>query len=232
MSILPQSKSEKITELSKQVITIYGRAKVGKSTLCSQFDKPIFLATEPGLNHLEVFKVNCNTWEKFLTACQEIGQGKHGFATCVIDTVDKLVVLCTNYVCAENGISYPAELPHGKGWALITSELNRVLTKLSMLPYGLIMVSHSSQEEIETKTRKYTRWTISVSGKNKNLFLNMSDLILFIDSDIGKDGEETRIIRTKPSRSWEAGDRSGLLPAELPLDYKELAKYFTKEVKK
>jgi len=232
MSLLPQEKSKKVLGLEKQTTLIYGRAKIGKSTLCSQFPKPIFLATEAGLNHLEVFKTNCNSWETFLAACKEIAGGKHDFQTVIIDTIDNLVVYCSAAVCAENGINHPSELAHGKGWHLVTSELNRVIMKLASMPYGLVMVSHSVKEEIETKTRKYNRWTISISGKNKNIFLNMSDLILFVDSEIAQDGEERRVIKTKPSMNWEAGDRTGLLPEVLPLDYKELIKYFkTKEEK-
>ena len=228
---LPITKSEKILDLNKQVILIYGRAKIGKSTLCSMFPKPIFLATESGLNYLEVFKVNCNNWETFLNACKELSEGKHEFETIVIDTIDNLVLYCSEYVCRENGVNHPSEMPHGKGWHLVTSELRRVLTKLASMPQGLVMVSHSMQEEIETKTKKYNRWTISISGKNKNIFLNMVDMILFIDSKIETDGEERRIIRTKPSMNWESGDRSGLLPAELPLDYNALANCFKKGVK-
>lgn len=226
MTILPLQKSGKVTALEMQTILIYGRAKVGKSTLAAKFPSPVFLATEAGLNHLEVFKVNCNSWEKFLEACAELGTGDHKFKTIVIDTIDNLVIYCSEWVCKEHGIHHPSELGHGRGWHLITSELNRVLLKLSSLPYGLVMISHSIQEEIETKIRKYNRWTIAVSGKNKNIFLNMSDMILFIDSEVSKDGEETRLIRTKPSMNFDAGDRSGLLPDVLPLDYKEFSKCF------
>ena len=224
--MLPVEKSKRIIELSQQVILIYGRAKIGKSTLCSKFDSPLFIATEPGLNHLEVFKVNVNKWEKFLEACKDIADGKHKFKTIIIDTVDELITFCSDWVCRENGIHHPSELPHGKGWHLVTSELRRALVKLASLPYGLVLVSHSELVEVETKTRKYTRYTIPVGGKNKNIILNMVDIILFIDSEIPKDGEERRLIRTKPSMFYEAGDRSNLLPDIMPLDYKELAKHF------
>ena len=223
---LPVEKSSRIVELSKQVILVYGRAKIGKSTLCSQFDMPLFLATEPGLNHLEVYKVIVNSWSKFLEACKDIAEGKHKYKTIVIDTIENLIIYCSEYVCAEHNISHPSELPHGKGWHMVTSELNRALVKLSALPYGLVMVSHSVLEEIETKTKKYNRYTIAVSGKNRNIFLNMADIILFIDSQMSKDGEEVRIIRTRPSMYWEAGDRSNKLPETLPLDYQKLASYF------
>lgn len=229
MAILPVERSGKVTELAKQTILIYGRAKIGKSTLCSKFDKPLFLATEAGLNHLDVYKLNITSWEIFLDACKEIAVGKHDYKSIVIDTIDNLVVYCSDYICRENGINHPSELPHGKGWHLVTSELNRVLIKLASLPYGLVLVSHCDIEEIETKTKKYNRFTISIGGKNKHIFLNMCDLILFVDSAVGKDGEEVRIIRTKPSINWEAGDRTGLLPEVLPLSYEELAKYFTKK---
>ena len=224
--MLPVERSKRITDLSQQVILIYGRAKIGKSTLCSQFEEPLFLATEPGLNHLEVFKVNINSWEKFLEACSDLAGGKHKFKTIIIDTIDNLVVFCQDYVCKKNGINHPSELPHGKGWSMVTSELRRALVKIAQLPYGLVMVSHSELVEVETKTRKYTRYTIPIGGKNRGIILNMPDIILFIDSEVAKDGTERRLIRTKPSMFYEAGDRSELLPEVLPLDYKELAKHF------
>jgi len=226
---LPIEKSKVISDLEKQVVLLYGRAKIGKSTLCSKFDSPLFLATEPGLNQLEVFKININTWEKFLEACKEVAEGKHSFKTIVIDTIDNLVIFCADYICRMHNINHPADLPHGKGWNFVTAELTRAMSKLSMLPYGLILVSHCDMEEIETKTKKYNRFTISISGKNRGVFLNMADLILFIDSEMDKDGNERRLIRTKPSLYWEAGDRAGKLPETLRLSFDDLAKCFKQE---
>jgi hypothetical protein len=223
---LPMEKSKKIVSIDKQIFLIYGRAKIGKSSLCSQFPNPIFFATEAGLNHLEVYQIVINSWEKFLEACAEIAKGNHEFKTIIIDTCDNLVNYCTEYICKQEKINHPADLPMGKGWFLVTQELVLKLTKLSSLPYGLVFVSHCNLETIETKIAKYNRYTVSIAGAgNRNVFLNMADIILFIDSVI-ESGKERRIIKTKPSRDYEAGDRSGLLPEELPLDYKELAKYF------
>jgi len=224
--MLPIEKSGIERRIQKQNILIYGRAKIGKSTLASQFPNPLFLATEPGLNHLSVFKVNINSWEKFLEACKDITDGKHKFETIIIDTCDNLVVYCSDYICRNNGIKHPSELAHGRGWNLITTELTRTITKLAGLPYGLVMISHSDLIEVETRTKKFHRYTISIGGKNRNLFLNMTDLILFIDSEVSKDGNEKRFIRTKPSMYWEAGDRSNVLPEIIKLDYSELNKYF------
>jgi hypothetical protein len=57
--------------------------------------------------------------------------------------------------------------------------------------------------------------------------LNLPDLILFIDSEIDRDGVEKRIIRTKPSKFWEGGDRTALgIPETIPLDFKKFSEYF------
>lgn len=228
---LPTEKTNRVSELEKQNILIYGRAKIGKSTLCNQFPSPLFLDTENGLHHLDAFRVDCSTWEKFLTACADISKSNHNFKTIIIDTIDNMVLYASDFICRENGVNYVGDLPHGRGWALVTAEINRVISKLICMPYGLIMVSHSVQEEIETKTKKFTRETISVTGKVRNIFLNLSDIVLFIDSDIDKNGIEQRVIRTKPSIYYEAGDRSQKLPETLPLDFKVLSSYFATNTK-
>ena len=59
-------RSQKRQQLKDQIILLYGKAKIGKSTIASQFPDPVFIETEPGLNHLEVNKIPCYTWESFL----------------------------------------------------------------------------------------------------------------------------------------------------------------------
>lgn len=221
---LPTIKSSKETSLNKQIMLVYGRPKIGKSTFCSYFDNTLFIATEPGLNHLEVFRVNVNSWNSFLDCCSEIAGGKHEFKTIVVDTIDNLVAYCSDYVCKENKVEHPSDLPNGKGWTMITSELNRALSKLYSLGYGVVLVGHVKQQEIETKTKKYNRWTVDIGGKNQAVVLARMDIILFMDSEM-KDGVETGVIRTKPSLYWESGDKSKLLPENIyyPLDNPKIA---------
>jgi len=53
----------------------------------------------------------------------------------------------------------------------------------------------------------------------------MVDMVLYCDleTSVGDGGEQRmrRVIRTKPSRDYEAGDRTGRLPETLDLDYAE-----------
>jgi len=211
---LPTIKSSKNNKLEDQIMLVYGRPKIGKSTLCSNIDKALFIATEPGLNHLEVYKQNVTNWEQVCSVVGDIINQEHDFSTIIIDTVDNMVMFCSQWVCKANNIDYPGDMPHGKGWSMVTAELKRVLTALSQQPYGLIMIGHSKVEEVETKTKKYSRVELNIGGKNSNIIKDLADIILFMDSEV-IDDEEVGMVRTKPSQYWLAGDRSKLLPESI-----------------
>lgn len=221
---LPTSISEKVNDLSKQIILIYGRPKIGKSTLCSKFPDALFLATEPGLRGLNVNKVNITSWSMFLDTCAEIAKGKHKYQTIIIDTIDKLITLIRKHVADEAGVDSIGDMGHGRGYTRSREILSEYLDKLANLPYGLILVSHSIMETVETKTSKYNRWTITAGAeKDNDIVMNLMDIILFMDSKI-KGNEEIGVVHTKPSMNYDAGDKSMLLPndIEFPPDKPEV----------
>lgn len=231
MSIsLPTEASKPVTELGKQTILLYGSPKLGKSSFASKAPGSLFLECEPGLNHLEVYKVPTYSWEAFLEACKLVAKGDHNFKTIVIDTVDNAFKMCSDYVCAKHGIEYEGDMGHGKGWALVKNEWHRVLTRLASLPYGLILISHAVDKTIETRTGEYTKTQPSLPDRARNVVLGLVDIILYGDSTAKKDaaGNVTieRVVRTKPHPTYEAGDRTGRLPELLPLDYEQFVKAF------
>ncbi len=231
MSIsLPTEASKPVTELGKQTILLYGSPKLGKSSFASKAPGSLFFECEPGLNHLEVFKVPTYSWEAFLEACKLVAKGDHNFKTIVIDTVDNAFKMCSDYVCAKHGIEYEGDMGHGKGWALVKNEWHRVLTRLASLPYGLILISHAVDKTIETRTGEYTKTQPSLPDRARNVVLGLVDIILYGDSIAKKDaaGNVTieRVVRSKPHPTYEAGDRTGRLPELLPLDYEQFVKAF------
>ena len=228
--MLPTEKTPPKQDLADQNLLIYGSSKIGKSTWCSQAEGAVFLATEAGLNNLEVFQVPITRWEEFLLACREIAEGKHPFRTVVIDTVDNAYRMCADYICAKFKIDHESDLGFGKGYALINNEFHRVLTKVSLLPYGLFLVSHSQEREIETRTGKHTRIVPTLPDKVRKVVLGMVDLILYCDLEMtaGPDGSVAgrRVMRTKPHVNYEAGDRTGRLPEVIDLDFGKFVEAF------
>ena len=220
---LPKSKTARRCRLQDLSVLIYGPSKVGKSTLCSQADKVLFLSTEPGLNALEVFQIAITSWEEFLEACALIAKGDHGFELIVIDTLDNLHKLAADYVRRKLDVEHEADAGYGKGFGLINDELHRVLHRLAFLPYGLILISHSEEREIETRTGKVAKTVPSLPDKARRIVLALVDIILFADlENVAGQDEPRRVLRTKPSSRYEAGDRTGLLPPTLDMDFAAL----------
>jgi len=228
--MLPTKKIPPKETLSDLTVLIYGPSKIGKSTWCSHADNALFLATEPGLNSLDVYQVPIRNWEELLAACADIAEGKHSFKTVIIDTIDNAYRFCSDYICAKFKIEHESDLGYGKGWALINNEFMRVLTKLAFLPYGLYLVSHSQEKEIETKTGKYLRTIPTLPDKARKIVLGMADLILFCDLQVSTDesGKSAyrRVMRTKPNLYYEAGDRTGRLPETIDMNFQVFLETF------
>jgi hypothetical protein len=230
--MLPTQKTPPKPNLNDLTLLVHGPHKYGKTTWCAQADGALFLATEPGLNHLEVYQQPISTWDELLAAAKEIAEGKHEFRTIVIDTIDNAYRMCGEYICRKYEVEHESDLEYGKGYALVNGEFHRVLNKLALLPYGLFLVSHSQGKEIETRTGKYTKVVPTLPDKARKLVLGLVDIILFCDLEptTGADGKPAyrRVLRTKPSIAYEAGDRTGRLPEVLDLNFAAFAAAFAR----
>jgi hypothetical protein len=221
--MLPTQKTPPKLNLHDLTVLLHGPHKYGKSTWCAQAEGALFLATEPGLNHLEVYQQPISSWDELLVAAKDIAEGKHAFRTVIIDTVDNAYRMCAEYICQRYKVEHESDLEYGKGYALVNGEFHRVLNKLALLPYGLFLVSHSQDREIETRTGKYTKVVPTLPDKARKLVLGLVDIILFCDLELttGADGKPAyrRVLRTKPSIAYEAGDRTGRLPEVIDLNF-------------
>ncbi|MHB1001443.1 MAG: ATP-binding protein [Armatimonadota bacterium] len=228
--MLPTAKTPPKPDLADLTVLVYGATKIGKSNLCSHAEGALFLSTEPGLNALEVFQVPVKCWDDLLTACGEIAEGKHPFKTVIIDTIDNAFQMCSDYVCRKHRVEHAADLSYGKGYSLITSEFQRVLNKLAFMPYGLFLISHTQETQVETRTGKYTKIVPTLPEKARKIVLGLVDMILYcdIETSVGPDSKMAvrRVIRTKPSIYYEAGDRTGRLPEVIDLDYSKFIEAF------
>jgi len=135
------------------------------------------------------------------------GRGEKDAETTVADILD--------YIDA----SYPDSAHDEK------QKKNRHVARAMFPGYGLFMISHATDKEIETRTGKYTKTVPTLPDKARKLVLGMADLILFCDLDVSKDEDGSpvhrRVIRSKPALNYEAGDRTGCLPDVIDLDFQK-----------
>lgn len=223
MITLPTQKSKPQFSMSNLSMLLYGAPKIGKSTFCSRAEDALFIATEPGLNHLETYNVRVNSWREFLEAMALIAKGNHPFKTIVIDTVDKLCDFCEQELCAQNNVVSLSDFAFGKGYALYKTEMSRVFQKIFALNMGVILTSHTQLTDVDTPQGRITRWTPTFPKRIQDVIIPMVDIIGFAQNvvSLNENGErvEERVLQTKTSSLWEAGDRTGRLPETIPFKY-------------
>lgn len=235
---LPTERTPRKEGYHGRPILIYGHPKIGKSTFCSQIPDALFLATEAGLNDLEVYQTSIATWEDLQNAYKELKAGAHPFKAVVIDTIDSAYRLCAEYTCAELGIVHESDAEWGKGWAQVTNRFRSLLLALSKLPYSLWLIGHATEREVKTRVGPVQKVFLRLPKGAREAVLEMVDFFLFVDYDRSQDQSgailERRVIRTRGSQHFEAGCRlkSLTLPESIALEFPAFAKALEEAHKK
>ena len=224
MALLPTEKTKPLDQIEEYLTFLYGIQKVGKSTFGSMMDDPLFIATEPGLNALSVFAAFPRTWKELLEICGELDKSDK-FKTVVVDTIDNAYDLCLDHVCKEEGIKHPEDMDYGRGWSMVKKEFQRVITKLAQGPRGLLLISHSQDLTIKSRTAEITKAVPTIGGSARRFILGLADIILYAEMTQDKD-KVKRVLHAAPSESWEAGDRTGRLPDVMDLSWPAVKKAF------
>jgi hypothetical protein len=207
MTTLPTKKSEKKTNPFEYTILLYGEPKIGKSEACSRIPGALFIPTEAGLKNLSVFSTPLvESWDDFLSIAKEIAEGKHQFKTIIIDTIDGMYQLCAKHICQKNGWDHESDLDYGKGYARVRLELMRVLHKLAALSTGLVLVGHSKEKEVKTRTGNFDRVTLCFSGSIEEAITAFVDIALYARIEDREDKKE-RVVRSVYSNDYFAGGR-------------------------
>jgi hypothetical protein len=231
--MLPQSPTPPKRDIRDLCVTIYGDPKWGKSSLCANAEASLFIATEPGLNHLEVFQMAVQEsqpckfrgpegeepeerildgWEYIQYIYRLLVHKEHEFKTVIFDTVDLAYDYCSTHVCKANGWQDPSRdndgnpLGWGEGWRAVNREFEKTMRKFQHLKMGLFFVSHSKLIEAKIRTVENKAVPTLPSGARK-IVLAMSDIVLYATND-----QEGRVLYTKPHQTYEAGDRTECLP--------------------
>lgn len=222
---LPKTPSPPYTNLADYKGLLYGVPKIGKTTFFANPDCIIY-DTEAGTNALECYAVQGESWWTFLEFCAAL-ESDERFSMVAIDTVDVLYQHCLEHVCEEHGIKHPSDLDWGKGWGLVNKEFQRAIIKLAQGPRGLWFTSHSQDITLKTRTAEMHKTVPTLGGKARDFLIGFCDIILYAEMYETTDGLR-RVLHAEPSDNWEAGDRTGRLPGELPLDWTVVVEKFEK----
>lgn len=240
MAMLKNIKKNKVTaDFSRFTYTISGRPKAGKTSLVyktavekfGSADNLLLIAFEQGYGALDgVNAVDIEDFADFVDLVDELVEERNNvpYKMIALDTVDIMQDLAIPYVVKkaskQDGKAYKKliDIPWGGGWNMLSEEISNAVTKLQKAGYSLWFITHDKDKSFETRDGlKYDKTTLSLTGKVRDICLNMSDFILFIELTKEMENEkliDKRKIHFRGDSTLECGSRLEDVPNYIDYD--------------
>jgi hypothetical protein len=219
---------------------IYGVEGIGKTTLASKLEAPLFLDLENGSFGLDVARIEdaTPTWQGVLGTIEALKRDNHGYRTFVIDSADKLEALIVADYLKEKNISTLIGFgKYGDGWIETAERFCTVLDRLGDLAdngMDVVLIGHAQQRRVDLpeQTDSYDHWELNLSKRAAPRTREWPEILAFINyrmnvipskRDFGKvvnkaDGGD-RMVFTLHTPFWDAKHRAGIdMPDEFKLD--------------
>lgn len=219
-------------------VVMYGVEGIGKTTLASQFPKPIVLDTENGSTHLDVDRVQVTKWTELEGAMHSLVRDAQGYETVVIDSADWAERLATAHLLEREKKSSIEAFGFGKGYVQLSEVVAKALELCDQLVargLNVVWVAHSKVVRVSPpdQTDGYDRWELKLHKQVGPLFKEWADAVLFltyrtllvegVDGRMkGKNGKE-RVMHAERCAAFDAKNRFGLGELPLPMTIDALA---------
>ena len=213
-------------DLKGKYLLLYGKPKTGKTTMASRFPKNLLIAFEKGYNAIDGIKaVDVNKWSEFRQVLRQLEkpEAQAMYDTITIDTTTIAYEMCEQFVCSQNGVQSIRDIPWGQGWTLVKKEFESCLRKITMLGYGLVLISHI--ETRKEKTADDSEIEILAPSMPKRCYEVVNqivDIIGYIATEWDDEGNSHRWLYTRQTPTVMAGSRFPYLAPKIKLGYDEL----------
>lgn len=169
---------------------LYGPPSTRKTTVASNFPRPLLLATEIGYSFIPGVKaVNIDSWYTFKQAVNQLKREevREQYDTIVIDTVSLLSEQCVNYINNKLGTESLSDAEWGKGWTEYKKELGQTFNLLAQRGYGIVFIAHSKEQRSEAG--EILSAEPAVDNSTMRIINALVDLIIFLNKEDGDDGK-------------------------------------------
>ena len=192
--------------------------------MASRFPKNLLIAFEKGYNAIDGIKA-INKWSEFRQVLRQLEkpEAQAMYDTITIDTTTIAYEMCEQFVCSQNGVQSIRDIPWGQGWTLAKKEFESCLRKITMLGYGLVLISHIEMRK--EKTADDSEIEILAPSMPKRCYEVVNqivDIIGYIATEWDDEGNSHRWLYTRQTPTVMAGSRFPYLAPKIKLGYDEL----------
>ena len=234
-------------------IVLYSQPGIGKTTLGSRADSPIFIPTKEGFGKIKTKQFPlCTTYIDVINCLESLKAEKHDYKTLVLDDLTHMEPLIwdrTVYITPgetlidtnEKGKEFTFHRGYKRAvnvWKELLAGFDWLCEKKGM---AIILLAHSETETFSNPTGDdYDYYTIGVQKYAQPVIYAWADAVLYADiktfvvTKASKKGTVARatstgerIMYTEKNAAFQAKNRYGL-PAEMPLTWEPFAETKTK----
>lgn len=204
-------------------VLVYGRAGVGKTTLCATAPTPIIFSAESGVLSLrghDIPMAEINSIEQLTEAhrwCLQSSEAK-GFDTICLDSITEIgeVVLAN----AKKQVKDPRQ-----AYGELIEKMQTTIKAFRDLPQKHVYMA-AKMEPMKDELTGVVRYGPAMPGSKLGQQLPyLFDEVFRLDIGKTPDGTQYRFLQTQPDLQYEAKDRSGALD---PVEYPDLTHVFNK----
>lgn len=167
-------------------VLVYGTPGVGKSSFAASAPGVLFVDCERRTDHLDVARVQPDTWDEVLNIMRELITNPGEYKTIVFDTIDHMELMMHRAVCERNGWTSVEDPGYGKGYAVALLDWTRFLNGLELMKAkGLttVLLAHSVVRTVKSPTGDdYDKMDLKMKGGQKT---NSGDVITAVMDLVG-----------------------------------------------
>lgn len=195
------------------IFTVYGGAKLGKTTLASEFPSPVYVRTGEGERQstgapMKSFGVS-ESYGDVIDQADWMLEAEHDRRTWVLDALDGLEQLINTEACARNGWANIEESGFGKGYFAahqIWLEFVKKVLALKKAGFYVVLISHVKAKTVPgITTDSYPRYMLNLRDDAAGAICDASDLIGFLHQRVAIKKEELGFKKTN-TRGEGGGD--------------------------
>lgn len=209
--------------LQGKSVLLYGTNRTGKTSNAVKADRAVVLRFEQGLSALAgVMNFPINKWSDWTLFVNQLTNPNHPeaakikemYGTIIVDTVDAMLALGADYMCANFNVPDLGRDSSGKKgfgiWTEYRNEISRYVKKLTNSGYTVIFIGHDDTRTLkDDKGEEYQKIYPRGDKRSIDIIADICDIIAFAQpcSNNAK-GEEVRsTLFLKGTPAFLAGSR-------------------------